>query len=250
MWIPRWLWERYKELRLKIGLSNSFSFKQAKEILSYDSNEMIYKTLNKLEQLNIIAVERAKKDTRAKTYRIVLDFKDVPYSGLTIPSDYQPEQDFLGLSATTGSMATSGATVFPSMPPSKAFDKMYDKESERFVTIMPEKPARTIEGYLASLIQEYKSPAPILSIIKKQKIDFDNVIKELNSYQRRYLGALLEILKKDREIISKLYELTKNDKREFSIFPKKIKKVPREYKKIAKRWRINLNIDVVNLDEL
>ena len=137
MWIPRWLWERYKELRLRIGLNNSFSFKQAKEILSYDSDEMIYKTLNKLERLNIICVERSKKDNRAKTYKIVLDLKDVPYSGLTIPSDYQPEQDFLGFSAATGSMATSGTAVFPSMPPSKAFEKMYDKESKRFVTIMP-----------------------------------------------------------------------------------------------------------------
>ena len=108
----------------------------------------------------------------------------------------------------------------------------------------------------------------------------------MNSYQRRYLGALLEILyglksqisnslrnskrisgvpekpkvflrtyeslirKKYKEIVDKLYELTKNDKREFSIFPKKVKKIPAEYKEIAKKWRIYLNIDVVNIDEL
>lgn len=250
MWIPRWLWERYRELRLKIGLNDSFSFKQAKGILSYDSDEMIYKTLNKLEQLNIIAVERAKKDKRAKTYKVALDLKDLPYSGLTIPSDYQPEPGFLRLSAATGSMATLGTAVFPSMPPSRAFEKMYDKESERYVTIMPEKPAGTIEEYLASLVQEYKSPEAILTIIKKQKIDFDKAIKELNSYQRRYLGALLEVLDKHRETIDKLYELTKKDKREFSIFPRKVRQVPKEYKEIAKKWRINLNIDVVNVDEL
>ena len=36
---------------------------------------------------------------------------------------------------------------------------------------MPEKPAETIEEYLARLIQGYKSAEPVLSIIKKEKID-------------------------------------------------------------------------------
>ena len=87
-------------------------------------------------------------------------------------------------------------------------------------------------------------------LAKKHKIDFNKVIRELNSYQRRYLGALLEILKEYKEIADKLYELTKNDKRVFSIFPKEVRKVPKGYKEIAKKWRINLNIDVVNIDEL
>ena len=60
----------------------------------------------------------------------------------------------------------------------------------------------------------------------------------------------MEILAKHREIRDKLYELTKNDKRVFSIFPRKAKKVPEKYKEIAKKWRINLNIDEVNMDEL
>jgi hypothetical protein len=245
MWIPKWLWERYKELRLKIGLNISFSFKQAKEIFSYDSDEMIYKTLNKLEQLDIIIVKRSKTDKRAKTYKIVLELKDIPYADITIPTDYPQEHpDFL---ASTGSAAIFGITP---LKPSIAFHKMYNKDGQQQVTIVPKPAAKTIEEYLIDNIKSYKSVEPILSIIIKEKIDFDKVIRELNSYQRRYLGALLEILNKHKEIKDKLYELTKKDKREFSIFPRKVKKIPKKYEKIAKKWRVYLNIDVVNTDEL
>ena len=245
MWIPRWLWGRYEELRLKIGLNNSFSFKQAKEIFSYDSDEMVYKTLNKLEKLNIITVEKSKTDARARAYKVVLELKDIPYADITIPTDYPQEHPvFL---ASTGSAPIFGTT---SLKPSVAFHRMYNKDGQQQVTIIPKPIAKTIEGCLIDNIKSYKSAEPILSIIKKEKIDFEKVIRELNSYQRRYLGALLEILNKYREIIGKLYELTKNDKRVFSIFPRNVKKIPGEYKKIAKKWRINLNIDAVNLDEL
>lgn len=256
MWLQKWIWERYKELRLKIGINIDFTYEKAKKILSYDSEQTIYKILNELEESKIIKVKRSKKDKRQKKYRIVLDLKDVPYSYLSIPSDYQAEPGFL---ASTGSTVIEGMPIFLpaegkpfSLPklPSKAFDKIYNKKSERFVTIVPEKAAETIEEYLTRLIQKYKSPEAILNIIKKKQIDFNKVIRELNSYQKRYLGALLEILNEHKGITDKLYELTKNDKREFSIFPRKVKKVSDEYKKIAKKWRINLNIDVVNLDEL
>ncbi len=245
MWIPRWLWERYRELRLKLGLNDRFSFKQAKGIFSYDSNEMVYKTLNKLEKLNIVEVERSKDDNRAKTYKIVLELKDIPYADITIPTNYQQEDS--GFIPTTGSAAIFGTT---SVKPSVAFQRMYNKDGHQQVTIAPKPTAKTIEGYLIENITSYKSAEPILNIIKKEKIDFDKVIKRSNSYQRRYLGALLEILAKHREIRDKLYELTKNDKRVFSIFPRKAKKVPEKYKEIAKKWRINLNIDEVNMDEL
>ena len=247
MWIPRWLWERYKELRLKIGFNNSFSFKQAKEILSYDNNEMIYKTLNELERLDIINVEKSKKDKRAKTYKIVLELKDIPYADITIPTNYPQEpSDFL---SSTGSAAIFGTT---SVKPSVAFHRMYNKDGQQQITIIPKPIAKTIEEYLVENIKSYKSAEPILSIIKKKKIDFKEVIRNLNSFQRRYLGALLEILDKDKykKLIEELYNLAKEDNRKFSIFPKQIKKVPEEYKKIAKKWRINLNIDVVDIDEL
>jgi len=244
MWIPRWLWERHKELRLRIGLNNSFSFKQAKEIFSYDSDEMVYKTLNKLEQLNIITVERSKVDTRARTYKIVLELKDIPYADITIPTDYHGQ---LGFAPATGSAAIFGTI---SAKPSVAFHKIYNRDGQRQVTLVPKPAAKTIEEYLIENIKSYKSAEPILSIIKKEKIDFNKIIKKLNSYQKRYLGALLEILNRYKEIREKLYEITKNDKRVFSIFPRNVKKIPKEYKEIAKKWRINLNIDLVNIDEL
>ncbi len=247
MWLQKWIWERYKELRLNIGINIDFTFEKTKEILSYDSNQTIYKLLNQLEQLRIIKVERIKKDRRTKKYRIILDLKDIPYLYLNIPSNYQAKQGFL---PSTGSMAIQGTPIFPSKSLSKAFEKMYNKEGKQFVTIVPEKAAETIEEYLTILIQEYKSAEAILNIIKRRKINFSKIIIKLNSYQKRYLGALLEILNKDKEIINKIYELTKNDKRIFSIFSKKIKKVPKKYKNIAKKWRINLNIDVVNINEL
>jgi len=245
MWIPRWLWERYKELRLKIDINNSFSFKQAKDILSYDKDEMIYKTLNKLEKLDILKVEKSKDDSRTKAYKIILELKDLPYAELTIPTNHpQKPSDFL---ATSGSAPIFGTTA---MKPSIAFQKMYNKDGQQQVTILPKQVAKTIEEYLIENIKEYKSAEPILNIIKKEKIDFDKVIKHLNSYQKRYLGALLEILDMYKEIKELLYEQTKKDKRKFSIFPRNIKKVPKEYEQIAKKWRINLNIDVVNIDEL
>ncbi|MBI4981466.1 hypothetical protein HZC30_08005 [Candidatus Woesearchaeota archaeon] len=243
MWLPKWIWERYKELRLKIGLSVKFTFEEAKEILSYDSNQTIYKLLNELEQWKIIKKERSKKDKRTKKYKIVLDLKDIPYSYLSVPSNFRRKQKFL---ASTGSMAIRGTPIFTAKP-RKAFENAYDKKSKRLVIIMPEKEAKTIVEYLIKNIQEYKSPEAILSIIKKHKIDFAQAIKNLNSYQKRYLGALLEILdeEKYKKTITQLYELTQKDKRIFSIFPKKVKKVPHEYKETAKKWRINLNIDLV-----
>lgn len=245
MWLQKWIWERYKELRLKVGINIGFTFEKAKEVLSYDSDQTIYKLLNELEELRIIKTERLGEDRRAKTYKIVLELKDIPYVDITIPTNYQQEPP--GFLSSTGSAAISGTT---SVEPSIAFHRMYNKDGQQQVTIVPKPIAKTIEEYLIENIKSYKSAEPILSIIKKHKIDFDEVIRELNSYQRRYLGALLEILNEYKEIVDKLYELTKNDKREFSIFPKKVKKIPTEYKEIAKKWRINLNIDVVNIDEL
>ncbi len=247
MWFQKWIWERYKELWLKIGRNREFTFAQAKEILQYDSNQTVYKLLNELEQSKIITVERTKKDGRTKKYKIVLDLKDIPYSYLKVPSDYKARQKFL---PSTGSMTISGASLFLDVLPSKAFERVYDKESERFVTIVPEKQARTMEEFITKMLQDYKSPEAILKIIKEQKINFTEVLLGLNSYQKRYLGALLEILQKDKKMIEGLYELTKNDKRIFSIFPKKVRKIPKKYKKISRKWRINLNIDVVNIHEL
>jgi len=244
MWIPRWLWERYRELRLRIDLNNSFSFKQAKEIFSYNRNEMIYKTLNELERMNIINVERSKNDKRVKRYKIVMELKDIPYADITIPTNKQQEPP--GFLSSTGSAAIFGTA---SIKPSAAFNRMYTKDGKQQVTIAKKPAAKTIEEYLAENIKTYKSAEPILAIVKKEKIDFRKVIRNLNSFQRRYLGALLEILNK-KELAEELYNLTKKDNRKFSIFPKQVKKVPEKYKKIAKKWRINLNIDVVNIDEL
>src|SRR3989344_4579349 len=189
MWLQKWIWERYEELRLRIGINMAFTFEKAKEILNYDSNQTIYKLLNELEKFNIVKVERSKKDRREKRYKIVLDLKDIPYLYINIPSNYKPKQEFL---ASTGSMAVQGTITVKS--PSREFNKIYNKKSQQFVTIVPEKEALTIEEYLIKPIQEYKAPESILSIIKKHRIDFSKVISNLNSYQRRYLGALLEIL--------------------------------------------------------
>lgn len=251
MWLQKWLWDRYRELRLKIGMNINFTFEQAKEIFSYDSNETIYKVLNELEKLNIIQVERSKEDERQKKYKIVLDLKDLPYAGLTVPTDYKqlPQiykpKDML---FEAGSMAVYGTTA---MPPSKAFDKVYVKEGGELITLMPKKPSATVEGLLTEALKEFKSGEVILRIILNSKIDLDAVTKNLNSYQKRYLGALLEILNKKeyKNIVKLLYKSTENDNRVFSVYPK-IRETPKEYKEIGKKWRINLNIEKVDVDEL
>jgi len=251
MWLQKWLWDRYKELRLKIGMNISFTFEEAKEIFSYDSNETVYKVLNELEKLNIIQVERAKEDERQKRYKIALDLKDLPYAGLTVPTDYEhlPQmyrpRDML---FEAGSMAVYGTTA---MPPSKAFDKVYIKEGEELITLMPKKPSATVEELLIEALKEFKSGEVILRIILNSKVDLDAVIRNLNSYQKRYLGALLEILNKKeyKNIVKSLYEATEKDKRVFSIYPK-IREMPKEYKEIGKKWRINLNIERVDINEL
>lgn len=251
MWLQKWLWDRYKELRLKIGMNISFTFEQAKKIFSYDSEQTIYKVLNELEKLNIIQVERAKEDERQKKYKIILDLKDIPYAGLTVPTDYdhlQPMYRPKDMLFEAGSMAVYGTTA---MPPSKAFDKVYIKEGEELITLLPKKPSATVEELLIEALKEFKSGEVIFRIIFNSKIDLDAVIKNLNSYQKRYLGALLEILNKKeyRGIMEALYKATENDTRIFSIYPK-VREAPKEYKEIGKKWRINLNIEKVDVDEL
>ncbi len=251
MWIQRWIWERYKELRLKIGLNTIFTFEKAKEILSYDSDQTIYKVLNELEKLNIIQVERSKEDERLKKYKIILDLKDLPYAGLTVPTDYRhiPKiyrpKDML---FEAGSMPVYGTT---SMPPSKAFNKVYSKEGRELITLSPKKTAKTAEELLIEALKEFKSGEVVLRIILNSKIDLKLVIRNLNSYQKRYFGTLLEILNKKeyKDAVELLYKATKKDNRVFSIYPK-IRKMPKEYKEIAGKWRINLNIEKVDINEL
>mgnify|MGYP001601084954 CR=1 FL=1 len=246
MWMPKWLWERYEILRLRLGINTIFKFNDAKALFSYDSNEMVYKTLNKLEKLKIIEVKRAKKDSREKLYKIVLDLKDLPFQNLTIPSNKAPEPNLYSL---TGSMNVYGTTSATNL--AREFENIYNKEGLNQITIVKEKPAKNTNELLIDLVKEFKSPEPILKLLNN-KIDFNIVITNLNSFERRYLGALLEILNKKNlnKIKNKLYNLTKNDNREFSIYPRKVRRIPKKYLKIAKKWRIHLNIDEVDLNEL
>ena len=251
MWLQKWIWDRYRELRLKIGINIGFTFEEAKKILSYDSEQTLYKVLNELEKLNIIQVERAKEDERKKKYKIVLDLKDLPYAGLTVPTDYdhlEPMYRPRDMLFEAGSMAVYGTTA---MPPSKAFNKVYDREGKEFITLMPKKPSATVEELLIEALKDFKSGKVILRIILNSKIDLDNVIRNLNSYQKRYLGTLLEILNKKeyKNIARSLYKATEKDKRVFSVYPK-VREMPKEYKEIGKKWSINLNIEKVYVNEL
>lgn len=251
MWLQKWIWDRYRELRLRIGINTGFTFEEAKKILSYDSEQTLYKVLNELEKVNIIQVERVKEDGRQKKYKIILDLKDLPYAGLTVPTDYdhlEPMYRPKDMLFEAGSMAVYGSTA---MPPSRAFNKVYDREGKEFITLMPKRPSATVEELLIRALEEFKSGEVILRIIVNSKIDLNAVIRNLNSYQKRYLGALLEILNKKeyKRTISSLYKATENDKRVFSIYSK-VREMPKEYKEIGKKWRINLNIDKVDINEL
>ena len=251
MWLPKWIWDRYRELRLKIGINTPFTFEEARKILSHDSSQALYKVLNELEKLGIIKVERAEEDERQKKYKIVLELKDLPYAGLTVPADYdriKPAYMPKDMLFEAGSMAVYGTTA---MPPSRAFDEVYDKEGKQFITLTPKKPPETPEELLTEALKELKSAEVVLRIIIHSKIDLNAVIKNLNSYQKRYLGALLDILgrKAYKVITNSLYETTKKDKRVFSIYPK-VRAMPKEYAVIGKKWRIHLNIEKVNVDEL
>ena len=125
------------------------------------------------------------------------------------------------------------------------------KEGEELITLMPKKASATVEELLIEALKEFKSGEVILRIILNSKVDLDAVIRNLNSYQKRYLGALLEILNKKeyKNIVKYLYDATEKDKRVFSIYPK-IREMPKEYKEIGKKWRINLNIERVDINEL
>ena len=251
MWLQKWIWDRYKELRLKIGINTAFAFEEAKKILSYDSAQTIYKILNELEKVNIIQVERAKEDERQKKYKIVLDLKDLPYAGLAVPTDYDQLQSMYkpkDMLFEAGSMAVYGTI---SMQPSKAFNNVYVKDGVELITLLPKKPSATVEELLIEALKEFKSGEVIVRIILNSKIDLGAVMRNLNSYQKRYFGALLEILNKKeyKSIVSSLYKTTEKDKRVFSVYPK-IREMPKEYREIGKKWRINLNIEKVDVNEL
>ena len=89
--------------------------------------------------------------------------------------------------------------------------------------------------------------------LQSGETNFSEVVKRLNSFDYRYFGAVMDVLlekgiedERTRKIVTALrdglFRRTEKDDREFSIFPKDLRKQPKEFDAIAKKWRIYLNI--------
>ena len=238
MWLPKWLWTRYFRLRTEFDVNKSFTFKQAKDILK-DKDAMLYKAINELNKSNILAIELSKKDKRIKQYKILLDLDQLPYHNIEIPTNvkaYIPAAHKAGI-LTRNSIIGD---------PKRLFNKLYKKDGKEIINVLAGTELKTIEDLIISSLKSYREPEIILTIIlKTDDINWDIITKQLNSYQKRYLGAILELsAKKFPSLVSDLKEDTINDNRIFSIRKGK-HIVPEEYKKISEKWRINLNVNKV-----
>jgi len=225
-------------MRSNFDINKTFTFSQAKSVLK-DHDIMTYKTLNELARNNLIIITPSKKDKRVKEYKLALDLDQLPYHNVEIPTNvraYLPAAHKLGI-LTKNEIRGN---------PKKLFEKLYKKDGKEMIKLTAGSELKTIEDLLVESLKSYREPEVILTILHKtDEINWDLIINRLNSFQKRYLGAILEISnKKFPHIIAELKDATRNDNRIFSVRKGK-HLVPEEYKKISEKWRINLNINKV-----
>jgi hypothetical protein len=240
MRLEKWQHESYVLLYNKFGTKRWFKISEAQKEFAY-SRTMTYKVLNELKHLGLIEDKRSEWYWKAKLYRLRVRLEEIPFMNEPVPTSkpVKPPK----LVSKMGYVATRTAPVYGQdvallhralYDPSGGYIAVLKKGKFDDIALIVE----NIKGFNTEFVSR---------AIQTVRINWQKVISDINSFQKRYLGASIDILMqkgyKNREIEKlrdQLFEETKNDGRTFEI-PGGYKEPP-EFKNIGKKWRVKLDI--------
>ncbi len=239
MWLQNWLYNSCLQLLKRHG-TKPFTFRDAKEELAY-SETATWKVLNELEKAGIVAKSRSKEDYRKRVYRLTLRLEEMPFHRLTVPTREAPSgRVFMDY------MPTSHYRI-ETKEPIKEYYRRQSAKGKFLVTIEKGK-NQSKEETIAEAIKRYDTEF-VSKALQRMRVNWRRVLKRANAFRRRYVGALIDALiakgtggKKLERLRDQIYLWTKNDGRFFSVHPKKLRKQPKEFARIGKKWRVNMNI--------
>ncbi|MEK6953529.1 MAG: hypothetical protein AABX01_00860 [Candidatus Micrarchaeota archaeon] len=252
MRLVNWEYEAYLTLLKSFGLRGYFTVAGAMEKLAY-SKTSTWKVLNDLERKGIIKKQRSKENWKVKKYRLTTSPDELLLVGEQIPTN-----KLVGMpqAAKAAGIMPSSTQVIYSSTPVTSYKMLFRPGGAHMVSIR--KGNYDDASFVAERIKA-RNTAFNSRYLQSGETNFSDVIKRLNSFDFRYLGAVADILlergvedERTKKIIimlrDGLFRRTEKDSREFGIFPKDLRKQPKELDAIAAKWRIYLNISPAEVE--
>ncbi|NYZ79434.1 winged helix-turn-helix transcriptional regulator [Candidatus Micrarchaeota archaeon] len=249
MRLERWQHEGYVTLFSKFGTGRHFRVGEAQELLAYDPS-MTYKFLNELEHVGLIESKRSGENWRVKEYKLSAQLNEIPLMDQPIPTGKPlppaPLLDRLGYGTTSTASVYSGNI-------GSAYEKFYEP-SGRYTAILKKGKYSEVD-FVAGEIRKFNVDFTSRAIQNFDEIDWGKVIQKLNSFQKRYLGAVIDLLLgkgyengKAANLTGRLFEDTKTDGRLFGVGLQE--KEPPEFSRTGKKWRVELKISIGEVEVL
>ena len=249
MRLERWQHEGYVTLFNRVGTDKYFTVNEAQGLLAYDST-MTYKLLNELEHLGLVESKRSEENWKVKEYKLRAQLTEISLMDQPIPVGKPlppaPLLDTLGYATTSTASVYSGnigATYEKFYTPSGQYTAILKKGKYNDIDFVVEEISKFNVDFTSRALQNF------------DEIDWQKVIQKLNSFQKRYLGAVIDLLLekgykngKATKLSEELFEDTKTDGRFVSIGLQK--EEPSELKKIGRKWRVTLRISIGEVEVL
>jgi hypothetical protein len=249
MRLERWQYEGYVALFNRFGTDKYFTVNETQELVAYDST-MTYKLLNELEHLGLIESRRSEENWKVKEYMLRVKLDEITLLDQPIPTNRSPNPspllDKLGYGTTSTASVYSGNI-------DTSFAYFY-KPSGQYTAILKKGKYNDVD-FVVEEISKFNVDFTSRALQNFDEIDWQKVIQKLNSFQKRYLGAVIDLLLekeykngKAAKLSEELFEDTKTDGRFVSIGLQK--EEPSELKKIGRKWRVTLRISVGEVEVL
>ncbi len=252
MRLQKWEYDAYVSLLNSFGTKKHFTIEEAMERLAY-SKTAAWKVLNELEKKGIIGKQRLDENWRAKKYKLLASIEELSLIGEQIPTN-----KLAGTPAVAAEMGymPSGTQVIFTNSPADSYKTLFKPGGSHYVTIRKGK--YDDASFVAERIKA-RDTAFASRFLQSGETIFSEVVKRLNSFDYRYFGAVMDILlekgvedERTRKIVTALrdglFRQTEKDDREFSVFPRDLRRQPKELDAIAKKWRICLNLSPAEVE--
>ncbi|MFH1200110.1 MAG: hypothetical protein V1708_03525 [Candidatus Micrarchaeota archaeon] len=252
MRLQKWEYDAYAGLLNAFGQKKYFTIEEAMERLAYPQTAA-WKVLNELGKKGIIAKQRLDGDWRTKKYRLLASIEELSLIGEQIPTN-----KLVGSPAFAAEMGymPSGTQVIFTNSPAESYKTLFKPGGTQLVTI---RKGKYDDSSFAAERIKARDTAFASRFLQSGETRFSEVVKRLNSFDYRYFGAVADILlekgvegERTRKIITALrdglFKRTEKDDREFSVYPKDLRKQPKELDAIAKKWRIYLNLSPAEVE--
>jgi hypothetical protein len=249
MRFERWQYEGYVALFNRFSTDRYFTVNEAQELLAYDLT-MTYKLLNELEHLNLIESKRSEENWKVKKYKLRAQLNEISLIDQPIPTGKPlppaPLLDKLGYGITSTASVYSGNLEM-------TYKKLYEPSGG--YTAILKKGRYGDTDFVVEEIKKFNVELTSRALQNFDEIDWQKVIQKLNSFQKRYLGAVIDLLlekgyknEKATKLSEELFEDTKTDGRFFTIGWQG--KQPSEFRRIGNRWRVKLVVSNAEVELL